>query len=300
MRIEIQTDKDFTFEFTFFDKNIQDVPVSGTIVVSNPGGTDLVAETAVSIEADGTIKYTLLATNTGAVDENYRIQLEYKVGDVFFRPFYLFDIVQTPIQNTVRDENLFTRVGELRTKQTAFVKETTSIGTTSTLFSTELTELNQDFKGGRVEISISDTITHFAEITLWESDAQRITFTPAYTSAIASGRTIRIRPSYQLEIDEAFNEIVSRDIRSRVGVAARFIDTDVMRNMTIFKALEIICFAKVEEPDDKWDVRAKKFEREYKAEYIKLKEPVDYDEDGQIDQTENADRPNALNKSINR
>jgi hypothetical protein len=200
-KIEIQRNTSHTFEWSFYDYNIQEVPVSGTITIFNPhGSTELVSSTAVAIETDGTIKYTLAAANTSTVDKNYKIALTYQVGDVVKRPFYLFDIVETPLENTIRDEDLFGYVSELRDKVFNRVIETTSAGTTTTFFSTELLPLNQEFKGGNVEIYINDTTTHKAEITNWEKDNGRVTFTPAYTIPIGNTIKVLIRSSFQKDI----------------------------------------------------------------------------------------------------
>ncbi len=277
------------------------MPVSGTITVYKPGGnTELVSSTAVSIETDGEIKYTLSAANTATVDKNYKIELTYQVDDTVYRPFYLFSIVETPLINTVRDEDLFHYVPELRNKITPNVIETTSIGTTSTLISTELTAYNLDFKGGYTTIYIDDTTEHKAEITAWVPETSTITFTPGYTANIASGLKAQIRASYQRFIDEAYQDHVYRDIRNRVPLAAGYIDTTVTDNLTKYKALEIICFGKVEEIDDKWDMRAKHFSSIYSKEYGKLNEAYDYNEDGDIDHSENESKPNFLNRGITR
>lgn len=297
-RIEIQKDQPYTFSWSFYDKNIMQVPGSGTVTVTNPGGTELVASTAVSIETNGEIRYTLAAANTSTVDENYRIELVYRVGDVYYRPFYLFDIVRTPLQNTVRDEDLFYHVGELRTQIKPNMITTTSAGTSSTFISTGLRPLNIDFTGGHCEIFIDDTTTHSAEITDWQEALNQITFTPNYTAIIGSGLQVRIRSSYQRFIDRAFERFVSRDVRDRIGLKARFVDTTALDNLTVFKTLELICFSKVEDTDDIWDIRTKKFEKMYKDEYVKLREPVDYDDDGSIDSDENASRPSFINKGI--
>jgi hypothetical protein len=295
---EIQKSKDYVFSWSFYDYNIQDVPTEGTIKVYKPGGGTLVDTTAVSIDSAGTITYTLQAANTSVIDYNYKIELIYTSNGVEYRPFYLFDIVETPLINTVRDEDLFQYVEELRDKNTPFTKDTTDTGTTTTLISSELVPLNINFKGGDLEIYLTDTTSHRAEITAWNSTLGTVTFTPAYTSVISTGLRFDIRASYQRFIDEAYTQHVSRDMRNRIGLKARFIDSTVTRNLTIFKSLELICFSKVEEVDDKWDLRAKKFKDEYSAEYSKLQEPVDYNDDGSISDEENKSRPSFLNKGI--
>jgi hypothetical protein len=300
MKAEIQKSISHTFEWSFYDMNIKEVPVSGTIKVYKPGGSTLVDTTAVSIETDGTIKYTLSSSNTGTVDKNYKIELTYQVGDVVSRPFYLFDIAETPLQNTVRDEDLFDYVPELRDKTSTNIVKTSSTGTTSTFYSTELNRLNIDFKGGSCEIYITDTTPHAAEITLWEKTISRITFTPAYTAAIASGAKVTIRASYQEFINRAYNQHVHRDIRNRVPLAAGYIDTTVINNLVIFKTLEIICFGKVEEDNDKWDKRTKQFRKLYSDEYGQLNEAYDYSEDGDISPLEERDKPSFLNRGLRR
>lgn len=299
--LEIQKSQSYTFEWSFYDSNIKEIPVDGSISVYKPGGsTKLVDSDAVSIETDGTIKYTLSASNTATVDKNYKIELVYQVNDVVKRPFYLFSIVETPLINTVRDEDLFKYVPELRDKITPNVVETTDTGTTTTFKSTELNYLNLDFKGGMCEIYIDSTTQHNAEIQSWNKDTSTVTFTPSYISNIGSGLKVAIRASFQRFIDEAYGSHVYRDIRNRVPLAAGYIDSTVTDNLTIFKALEIICFGRVEEVDDKWYVRAKKFQELYGKEYTKLNEAYDYDEDGDIDAYENKNKPSFMNRIVTR
>lgn len=299
MKLEIQKDQSYTFEWSFYDKNIKDVPVSGTITVYKPGGTELVASTAVAIETDGTIKYTLAASNTSQDDKNYKIELVYQVGDVVHRPFYLFDIVYTPLQNTVRDDDLFLHLPELRNNSESVV-ETTSAGSTTTFIARDLKATNLDYKGGWVDIYIDDTTVHSAEITAYDKDLAQCTFQPAYTASIGSGLRVQVRASYQRFIDDAYDRFVHRDIRNRVPIKAGYIDTTVTDNLTIFKALYLICFSKIEEETDKWAIRASQFEKDYKAEYVKLNEAYDYNEDGEIDTAETYDKPSFINKSIER
>jgi hypothetical protein len=300
MRNEIEKDQDHTFSWSFHDRNIQEIPVEGTIIVYKNDGTTLVSSTAVSIETDGEIKYTLSASNTTDVACNYKIELQYKVGDVITRDFYLFDIVYTPLNDNTRDEDLFKYVPELRNKYTPYVKETTALGTSSSLISKELEPLNIDFKGGHVDIYVDDTTVHSAEIINWEPALFRASFSPVYTSSIASGVRFRIRSSFQDFIDEAYINTVSRDIRNKIGIKARYIDSTVTRNLTVFKTLEMICFSNVEEEGDKWDIRATKFMNMYKDELTKLYEPADLDDDGNISDEEDASRPSPMNRSISR
>ena len=299
--LEIQKSKPYTFEWSFYDYNIKEIPVSGSITVYKPGGnTKLVDGASVGIETDGTIKYTLDSSLTGTVDKNYKIELVYQVGDVEKRPFYLFSIVETPLLHNVRDEDLFYYVPELRDKANTNVVETTADGGLDYFVSRELNYLNMEFKGGVCEIYIDDTTQHNAEITEWDSATSTATFSPLYTDVIGSGLKVSIRSSYQNIISESYSRHVYRDIRNRVPLAAGYIDTTVTDNLAIFKTLEIICMGRVEEPDDKWDIRRKEFGDMYGKEYNKLHEAYDYDKDGDIDETEEENKPSFMNRRVTR
>lgn len=302
MKIEIIQSQPYLFEWSFYDSNIKEIPVDGTISIYKPGSTSspLVDNAAVSIETDGTMNYLMSADDTETVDKNYKIELTYQVGDVVKRPFYLFSIVKTPLINEVRDEDLFQHVPELRDKASTNVVETTSAGAASTLVSSELNYLNLDFKGGTCTIYIDDTTTHKAEITAWNKELSAITFSPAYSTSILSGLKVSIRASYQRYIDDAYNNFVYRDIRNRVPLAAGYIDSTVTDNMVIFKTLEMICFGRVEDAEDKWDIRAKRFAELYGKEYIKLHEAYDYDEDGAISDSEENSKPHFGNIGLTR
>ncbi len=300
MHLEIQKSKDHTFTWSFYDHNVQEIPVTGTVTVYDNGGAEVVASTAVAIETDGEIKYTLLAANTGTCARNFKIELFYQVGDVKKYPFYLYDVVETPLLNEVRDEDLFTHLPSLRTIVKQTVEETTAAGTTTTFISRDLCSRDVDYKGGFVTIYLDDTTTHDARITAYDKTNGQVTFTPAYTSSIGADLKFTIRSSYQEQIDEAYNSFVHRDIRNKVGLAAGYIDTTITRNMTMFKALAMICNAKAEESEDVWDMRATKYADKYNDEYSKLQAAYDTNEDGSISDTEDRERPSWSTTEITR
>jgi hypothetical protein len=291
MHQEIQVDIDHVFTFDIFDKNIQTVPASGTITIQNNSGTDVVAETAVAVATDGTMSYTFSASDNDALDVNYKITLKWVESGTTKYKYFLFDVVRTPLVNEVRDDDLYPHIEELRTKIKPIVSQTTASGTTTTFKSTRLKADDRSFKGGYVEIYITNTIVHEAIVTAHTAGDDTVTFSPAYTSSIASGLTYRIRPSYQQKIDEAFDNFVYREIRNKMGIAARYIDTQVTRNMVVFKTLAMICLQSIKEDGDRWSIRYNHFEQMYKDEYSRLKEPYDENGDGNISTTEDKDRP---------
>ena len=296
MHLEIRKSTAYTFTWDFFEYDIQEVPSTGTITIYKKTGAELVSETSVSIDSVGQIAYTISATDTATVDINYKIQLKYRIGDLYYYKHYLFDIVECPIVNVVKDSDLFELVPELRNDITEVTMETTAAGSTSTLVCSKLANDERNYKGGRIEIFISDTIVHPAKITNHVSNT--LTFSPAYSSAIGNSTVFKIRPSFQYIIDRAFNDYVWRDVRNKVPAASGYIDTDVLKNLTVYKALELYCVGSVEIADDKWDLRYNRFKEDYQAEYLKLKEPYDISEDGNISDKEDDNRPNYTSVSI--
>jgi hypothetical protein len=290
---EYQVDKAHTFTWSFYTRDIQDVPSYATVSIADNGGSVLSSGSG-SIDSTGTISYIFSAVANSIEGRNFRLTLTYTVSGVETVRHYLFDVVLTPLVCDVTDEDLFQYVPELRNK----IKDTdgtaTSAGTTVTIYSDLLKNDGRSFKGGRISIFQSDTLRHDAKITDFSSGT--VTFTPATTTAIASGTPYTIRPSFQTIIDTAFDQHIIRDVRSKMtaytGTAAQYIDASAVHNLTIFKALEIYCFSQSEEDNDKWSRRANEFREQYKTSLSGLSEPYDKDEDGQISDAEDGDRPN--------
>ena len=159
-------------------------------------------------------------------------------------------------------------------------------------------------------IAVSDTVTkrHEARVTAYIQSSGTVTFTPAYSAVIASEIVFAIRPSFQIYIDNAFNGHVIRDIRNHVqsvnkslsAVAGGYIDSTIVNTLTIYKTLELYCFSQVESKDDKWDVRAAQFSKNYSDELSRLFEPFDKDNDGNISSSEDSNRQNFANIRLRR
>lgn len=298
MHKEIQEDKAYTFTWRFYDNGIQLVPTAATITITDHNGGAIVTAGICIIDAEGTITYALTAALNDTDGKNFRNELKYTVSSVDHYYYELFDVVKCPLINQVRDEDLFIYVGELRDKIYEKTLVTTSAGSTTTLLDTKLKADRRTWKGGHVEIYINNNITHEGIITAYTSTSGTVTFTPAYSVAIPITITYRIRTGYQDIIDIAYDDHVTKDIRNKVPIKAGYIDSTITKNMTVFKALEIICIGKIEAEDDKWDVRKKLYQEMYKAEYSKLSEPYDIDEDGYIADEEDAERPSYLTRDI--
>jgi hypothetical protein len=302
---EYQAGKAINFSWDFYSQGIQEVPSTGTVTVYNNAGTQ-VATSSVSIDTTGRMTYTLSA---GYVTEarNYRVNLEYTVSGTVKNSAYLFDVVKYPLRCEVSDNDLFIYLNELRDKVKEKTFSTSAIGTVNTIVSSSLTADNRDYKGGYIDIFITatdvQTIVHQARITAYSQTTGTATFTPSYSAAIAADATFSIRPSFQQYIDNAFNMHIIKDLRNKVknqgadltGVAGGYIDSTVVNTLVIYKTLELYCFSQIESNGDKWDVRYQAFKGNYSDELEKLNEPFDRDNDGNISDTEDANRPSFSN-----
>lgn len=311
MHKEYQSGKQIVFEWDFYTYGIQDIPTSASISISNNSGTAVITSQPVVIDSTGTLSYTLAA---GSVTEarNYRANLTYTVAGVEKNVAYLYDVVKYPLRNEVSDADLFIHLNELRDKIREKTASTTSTGGLNYLVCSSLKNDFKDYTGGFITISLtatdSTTVNHEAKIISWSQSTGTCTFSPSYTSTIASGTVFSIRPSFEPYILNAFNNFVLRDIRNKVyryntsltSVAGGYIDSTAVNTLTIFKTLELYCFSQVESENDKWDVRYKAYAKSYADEFAKMCEPFDKDNDGNISDTEDSYRPMSCNIGVSR
>lgn len=111
-KVEILTENEavkslaYPIEVKVYEAGTQLVPTSGTITVKNPGGTAQVEDVAVSIDANGTMAYSLTTTYTGTLWENAIIELSYVVSSVTYKAIFLFDVVLNRLKCNIIDTDL--------------------------------------------------------------------------------------------------------------------------------------------------------------------------------------------------
>lgn len=294
---EIRLRTNETFTWRFYEYAMQIVPTSAAVSVYNKNGTAIVNDEACVIDADGTIHYVLPGTLITSCDVNYKVELSYSYFSSIYYPEEitqyhneLFDVVKAPLINLVTDTDLFIYLPELRDKVGEKNGTSTSDGTTSTIKDTELKSDDRNFKGGYIEIYISDSSFFRAQVTDFERSTGTVTFSPAYSTAITSGKKYFIRSSYQALIEAAF-EKVRHDVRNKVKLSSGYIDGNVIKDACIYKAIEIYCGGRIEADSDKWHLNNTRFKSMYESELTKIQESFDYDEDGNISDYEDDHRP---------
>ena len=83
-------------------------------------------------------------------------------------------------------------------------------------------------------------------------------------------------------------------------MAAPYIDTNVFNTLVIYKTLEAICLNAVEEQNDKWNIRYNYYAECYATEFSNFSLAYDRNEDGNISDDEDANRPVFNTITINR
>jgi len=289
--MEIAVSADYTFKLKKYSRGIAIVPSSATYVVYNSSGTELQSGTA-SIATDGEMSFVFLAANNGTKDKNFKIVWTYDgVSEA-----QLFDVVTLPLVCTVQDEDLYTYLPFMRERIFTRSGEATSAGTTTTLIDSRMSVDERDYTGGYIELLSCDAIP--ARVTSYSSTTGTITFSPALSTATATGDKYVVRESYKDQIDTAFVDYVVKDIRGRLGLAAGFIDGDTVKKMVIYKAIEIWARGMRENTDDRFDLVAKDFSHMYSLEFQSLTAPYDKNDDGDISDAEDKWRPNVASVRI--
>lgn len=296
---EIQVNLPYTFTWTIYVSAIQIVPTSATITITNKNGTSVQTGSGI-IDPDGTITYTLLAANNDTIDINYKVVVSYVYNTITTEIAELFDVVKQTIVNNVTDINLFTYLPQLRRDLFDLEGITDNNGSATTLQDDKLKSDDRSFTGGKVELYISDTIVHDANITNFSKTTGTVTFSPSYNSTFGTSLKYIIRPSYKEFIDRAFQDHVRPSLRKRVGPIGGYIDSNVVNNLIIYKALEIICFGNIEISGDVWDIRYQGFREKYNNEYAAFSEGYDYNEDGYISDTEDDNKISNIMRNVKR
>lgn len=302
---EIQVDVAHTFTLKKYTDAIQIVPTSATATITDNNGTEVQASTAATIDSAGTMSVSFTAANNDDVNINYRILWEYVYSGTTYQEARLFDVVKIPIVNITTDTDLYPYMPDLRRKLKSYQGETTAIGSVSTIVDDKLKSDDRDFTGGKIDLYVSEALVHSANITAYSSSTGTVTFSPSYSSTIESSIKYTIRESYTTAIDNAFYDFVRPSLRDKCGgylqgYISGYIDSEVVKKLVVFKALEIITFPKIEEEGDKYQTQHDKWVKEYNKALGQFRAPFDYSEDGHVSNSEEASKFSFSSRRVTR
>jgi len=96
----------FPIEIKVYEGGSQLVPSSATITVKDPDGTKEVEDATVSIDANGTMTYSLTTTYTDTLWQDAVIEVSYVISTVTYKAVFLFDVVLNMLKCSVIDDDL--------------------------------------------------------------------------------------------------------------------------------------------------------------------------------------------------
>lgn len=292
-RREIEVNKAHEFLFRFYENGLQETPDSATLTLYDNRGNEVASDVCI-IDINGDTTWTLAAEDNDEQARNFKIAIERNVGGETRYYYELFDVVAVPLINLCNDEVLFDKISELRKTMYESVYKTTEEGGDNELRCLRLTSDTRDYSGGYLQILFTGGAVHNARVVDYEQTSGSCIFAPAYTEVIAANTTFRIRPSFQRKIDDAFERCVKRDIRNKIGIASRLIDGNLVVNLTAYKTLEGYCLSQIEADGDKWSLRYDAYKQSYLDEFSRLQEAVDADDDGNISDSEDAQKTGTM------
>lgn len=293
---EVQQGIDVPFEFKRYNSIGQVIPTSGTFDVKDNSGSSKQSGSLV-IDSEGTMTFTFLTANNTDTGFNFKIELSYVIGGDTTNETILFDVVATPLINLVTDKDLFVHIPVLRDRVYEKNGESTSDGSTTTIIDVSLSADERDWTGARGRIVQGDIEKEF-RISAYNRSTSTITFSPAVTSTV-TGNRYNLRQSFTDTIDDAFNN-ARQDVRNKIGCTAGYIDSNVIKNMTVYYALMTASSSNIEIADDKWSLWMASFESRYKREFEKIAEPYDKSGEGNISANEDQNRPSGFISQVRR
>lgn len=293
--MNLEAKKDSVHSFSFpnnvfgSERRLKNLPVaitSATIKIDKPGGTEILAATAMAISVD-TYSATYSWNSTGQdVGENYAVTFTIN-GTVYVR---FMDIYNYPFLHTVCDDDLFA-IDQTLKDSTWHVSGKATSGTTATLVDTNRIEDDGKFNGGMIDLFYDDAIVR-RDITSFVKTTKTITFTPVVSVAVSAGLGYAARESFQASIDTAADEVQERftQIEKR---AYLLIDHSQTKKPIIYKTLANYWRQKVKEKDDEYDLRYKYYLEEYENYFTNTIWKYDTDWNALIDDDETAMRSRA-------
>ena len=96
----------YPIEVKAYSAGTQLIPTAATITITDPDGTEQVADAAMSISQAGTMTYSLAAKYTSELWEDVVIAVKYTVSTVAYKATFFFDVVLNALECSVIDDDL--------------------------------------------------------------------------------------------------------------------------------------------------------------------------------------------------
>lgn len=283
MKQQLLINKNQTLRFTYNENGLPVIPSSAKITIYNNGGTEKVAQIAVTAinPTTGEMTYTVSSTVLTTLDINWRASWEFETSETRYED-QLFDIVNQILSNPIITKDVTKRAPFLKIQNYRKVFTATA-GTNTEIESTELNEDPEWWTNGDAEITGGTNQGETRKVISFLDN--KLTVAPEFTSAIDNTSICNVIRSYEVEISEAFN-IFLNDIRLQKLRSNKIIGTEQIRELVLNKAIELICNNFIKDIADVWALRMEKYAGIYESLFNNLVLDYDANNDGNIQDAE--------------
>jgi hypothetical protein len=227
-----------------YEYNIRLVPSSATATVYSTAGEQITSGTC-TVSATGIVSFSLSATYTGTLGENFRCDFVTKIGGVEYYDSVYFDVVKKVLKVMITDDDLkaeYSSITRLQHTDNGTVKTATNKTTFTTA---SFTQPDNFYKGGALRFMNGDNIDFTSKVAAY-TEAGQIVLVNATVFDISAGDVFTIRKSFTSEIDRSFDKI-KEFFRSKGNRPSLILDDTSLINVNICGALMLAFLAAGEE-----------------------------------------------------
>jgi len=222
------------------------------VTLYTPSGSELQAQTAVSIDATtGEMTYALTTTHTDSKDLNYKASWDYVVGATTYYEDTLFDVVLSILSIPVTDDDLYDELNSLREAQVQD-NGTATAGAADTLTDTANRKEPDDYwKGGTIEILSGTGIGQMRDISDFVQSTSVISVSPNWTTNPSTDSTYRIIRSWTNQVKRGFEKIETM-LLNKGKRHSLILESSEIKFPLIYLTVHHIALDLMDEVDDKW------------------------------------------------
>jgi hypothetical protein len=286
MKQQFIEDKAATIRLSIYADNRPIVPTSGTITLLKPDGSELQAETAVTVNADtGEMTYSLTSTHTADKDLNYIAKWAYIVNGVTYFENQLFDVVLSVLSIPITDDDLYAELESLR-KANNQATGTATAGAAGSLTDTIRRKEDDDFwKGGVIKIISGTGVGQERNVTGFTQSTGVITVSPNFTTTPDTTSIYKVVRSFSVKIENAF-ETLETMLYNKGKRHELILESSQIKYPLLYLTIHTISLDLFDDETDKWYLLATKYWDKFTQAFGNMTLEYDEDESGTVSEDE--------------
>jgi len=283
-----------TLSFDALFDNAYVTPSAATVTIVQPGESAL-PDTAVSGEdatiSGSNVSYSLTAAQLANSGKKYRATWLVTISGIVYTFVHYFDVEYKKVPILITDRDLFAESPKLNYEDQQYsLRGTASSGTAGTIV--DANELkgffkNDVFNGSVVRILDGTNRGAKRRVTDYDDSTGTLTVIPVFDSAIDTTSVYCVF-TYFMAINRAVEALIS-DLRAKGILYNRICDIPQLKELQILYSMRLIFQGKAKQEDDEYDLQRRYYDERIKDMMDKLVISYDEDNDGSIDQVDDAE-----------